>query len=146
MARPEVQELLSRTVWAESFGSTPGPRRGGQGTGPDAEGPRKTMIMARNRCYLPETGHDHEAPGRVGFAAIRGRLLRVVQRPGRPRRLGADGEGVLAADAVDVAGRGEAAHGPGLIHVAGGEPERPAAVGDREDLLVFTSLQHASDT
>ena len=32
---------------------------------PDAESPRKTMIMARNRCYLPETGHDHEAPGSV---------------------------------------------------------------------------------
>src|SRR5262245_61217992 len=21
------------------------------------------MIMARNRCYLPRTGHDHEIPG-----------------------------------------------------------------------------------
>src|SRR6478609_183770 len=81
---------------------------------------------------------------------------------GRRRLLSADGEGVLAADAVaeardvgtvdvhrdghgvagvadavDVAGWREAAHGPGRVDVAGGEPEHAAAVGQREDLLVL---------
>src|SRR5437588_6212484 len=57
-----------------------------------------------------------------------------------------DSHGVAGvADAVDVAGRREAAHGPGRVHVAGGEPERTAAVGQREDLLVFASLEHARD-
>src|SRR5437660_12511389 len=90
--------------------------------------------------------------------------------PGTKRSLRADGEGVLAADAVaeagdvgavdvhgdghgvagvadavDVAGWGEAAHGPGRVDVAGGEPERATAVGQREDLLVLAPLEDARD-
>src|ERR1700751_2899210 len=100
-------------------------------------------------------------PGWAGWYGTRG---------GGRRRLGADGEGVLAADAVaeagdvgavdvhgdghgvagvadavDVAGRREAAHGSGRVHVAGGEPERAAAVGQGEDLLVLLPLQDARD-
>src|SRR5580658_11199826 len=53
-----------------------------------------------------------------------------------------DGYGVAGvADAVDVTGRGEAAHRAGRVHVAGGELERAAVVGEGEDLLVLAALQ-----
>src|SRR5690348_4496510 len=53
-----------------------------------------------------------------------------------------DGHGVAGvADAVDVAGWRESAHGPGRVDVAGGEPERATAVGQREDLLVLAPLK-----
>src|SRR5580692_1944065 len=89
---------------------------------------------------------------------------------GRWQLLRADGEGVLAtdtvaeagdvgavdvhgdghgfadvADAVDVAGWREAAHRPGRVDAAGREPERAAAVGQREELLVLAPLEHARD-
>src|SRR5258705_3514814 len=55
-----------------------------------------------------------------------------------------DGHGVAGvADAVDVARWGEAAHSPGRIDVAGGEPEHATAVGQREDLLVLAPLEDA---
>ena len=28
------------------------------------------MIMARNRCYLPQTGHDHETHPRTSVKAV----------------------------------------------------------------------------
>src|SRR5262245_18974028 len=57
-----------------------------------------------------------------------------------------DGHGVTGiADAVDVAGRREAVHGPCRVHVTGGEPERANAVGQGEDLLVLAPLQYAGD-
>jgi hypothetical protein len=40
------------------------------------------MIMARNRCYPPRTGHDHELAGAV-FAP---------EKPARPRRVLSLGE------------------------------------------------------
>src|ERR1700751_794592 len=100
-------------------------------------------------------------PGWAGWYGTRG---------GGRRRLGADGEGVLAADAVaeagdvgavdvhgdghgvagvadavDVTRRREGANGPGRVHVAGGEIERLAAGVQREDLLVLAPLQDTGD-
>src|SRR5271166_2942129 len=111
------------------------------------------LIPARSAPYYWTTG------------ALRA-LLPAAIRKGQTAGLGQDWEAVLAADAVaeaadvgavhmhgdghvvagvanavDVAGRGEAAHGPGRVHVAGGERERAAAVGEGEDLLVLEALQ-----
>src|ERR1035438_5138848 len=91
------------------------------------------------------------------------------KEPGRAA-LREDREGVLAADAVaeagdvsavdvhgdghavtgvahpvDISGWREAAYHSGQVHVPGGAVEGAPAVGQRKDLFVLTTLQHAGD-